>query len=541
MKLKATAVLAFITLVVTALVTVVQTLPPPPLSADAPAARFSAGRAIRHIQVIAAQPRLTGTAAYEAAADYVLAELEDMGLETETQRIEGLRNTLGWIKGDSSSGIVLLTAHLDSTPTSPGATDDGSGVAVLLETARALMSTGAPRNTVMFLFTDGEEFGSKGARAFIYKHPQAQNVKIVVGFDAGGIGGPNVLSASSANNGWLIRQLARSGAKISGSSAVNTLATTNADFTSAFARAGYSGYAFSLYWDRRIHTPEDAIENLNPASIQQQGDHALALARHYGNLDRLDDPRKFEAVYFSVLRLFIVRYSPAWAMVMAVALDIAFVSVLVYGLRRKAFSWVGIAYGLGVFLAGLMMAVLPDFVLASWISRGAAHSSDRALVPSLQAGLYVLTALLLVLLCYALSRIIKGVGILDRTIGALVPMAIAMAGTSFIFPAISYIFTWPLLFSLSIIAYWLYLSAHQKNLKPVLPGLLFSGAISIIVIVPVIVLGAFEFEHIRLTLAILGVLCGFLAPQIHLIVGSGRDKESVFSRAEVPARKNASL
>jgi hypothetical protein len=353
MRTKGIAFLVFITLISAAFFSVFQTLPPSPLPANAPATEFSAERAIRHIQVIAKGPRVTLSSAYENAADYVLAELEDMGLETETQRSRGFRNTIGLIRGESSSDIVLLTAHLDSVPMGPGATDDGSGVGVLLETARALMSDTPPRNTVMFLFTDGEEIGSWGAVEFVDHHPLAENVRVVIGMDAGGISGPDVLTATSANNGWLIRQLAHArNSYISGSSAITALATTYADYPNIFRPAGFSGYAFSLYWDERIHTPEDNIENLNPSSIQHQGCHALALARHFGNLNSLADPRESDAIYFSVLGLFIVRYSPAWAIAMAIVVTGIFGGVLAYGLKRRVLSLVGIGYGVFVLVVG---------------------------------------------------------------------------------------------------------------------------------------------------------------------------------------------
>jgi len=344
MRTKGMALLVSITLVIVTFVTVIQTLPPSPLPANVPASEFSAERAIRHIQVIAEQPRPTGTSAYEAAADYVLARLVEMGLETETQRSQGSRNTIGWIKGDGSSDIVLLTAHLDSAPEGPGATDDASGVAVLLETARALMSGAPLHNTVMFLFTDAEESGSLGAQAFINDYPMARTVRIVIGFDAGGISGPDGPSATSANNGWLIRQLAQAeNSHILGNSAIIALAVTHADFTNAFKEAGFSGYAFSLYWDPRIHTPEDNIENLNPSSIQDQGYHALSLARRFGELDPLGDPGEPDAVFFSVLRLLVVTYPPTWAIPLAVAVTGISCSVLVYGLNKRPLLWRGLA------------------------------------------------------------------------------------------------------------------------------------------------------------------------------------------------------
>jgi hypothetical protein len=103
--------------------------------------------------------------------------------------------------------------------------------------------------------------------------------------------------------------------------------------------------------------------------------------------------------------------------------------------------------------------------------------------------------------------------------GALVPMVIAMIGTSIAFPAISFAFTWPLLLSLLSHAIWFYSYAHQKNSKTAFLGLLFSGATSIIIVGPSLLLGLFEFDQMRLTLIFLGVLCGFLVPQIHLMMG----------------------
>ncbi len=127
MKSKWNAFLVLIILVSAAFVTVVQTVPPAPLLASAPATEFSGDRTIEHIRIIAARPRLTGSSGYDAARNYVLEELKNLGLETEIQRSDGLQNTIGWIKGNSSSSdIVLLTAHLDSVADNVGASDVGS-------------------------------------------------------------------------------------------------------------------------------------------------------------------------------------------------------------------------------------------------------------------------------------------------------------------------------------------------------------------------------------------------------------------------------
>src|SRR5512139_1087639 len=363
MRVKADGLLAFITLACAVVVTVGQTLPPAPLPANTPASEFSAERAVEHIRVIAKGPRPTGSIANAAARNYILAVLKDLGLETETQRDGDLENVAGRIMGTRSSSAVLLTAHLDSVAEGPGATDDGSGVSVLLETARALVSDGPLPNTVMFLFTDFEEGGTVGAKVFIAHHPWARDVKLVIGFDAGGLTGPGVLSTTSADNGWLIQQLTRADPYVTGSSAINALADSSTDFGHSFRPAGFSGYAFDLYWDRRIHTPEDKIENLNLFSLQHQGYHALSLARHFGSLNPLADSKPPDAVYFSILRLFTVAYLSTWALPLAIAVAVVSCSILAFGLRRRILTWRGMGYGLFVLLVGLILAPLPSIPL----------------------------------------------------------------------------------------------------------------------------------------------------------------------------------
>ncbi|KAA0256979.1 MAG: M20/M25/M40 family metallo-hydrolase, partial [Chloroflexi bacterium] len=401
MKTNRVAFVFLVTFISAVVVTVAQTLPPSPLPANAPAAEFSAERAIEHIRVIAQQPHPTGSEENRAVREYILTELTSLGLETETQRDGDLENVLGWIPGTHSADALLLTAHYDSTIQSPGAMDDGSGVAVLLETARVLASAAPMQNTVIFLFTDHEEGGLYGAKAFIARHPWANDVRVVIGFDAGGVSGPGVLSATSPDNGWLIRQLVQADPSIVGSSAINALAYSSSDFGRAFKPAGFSGYAFDLYWDKR-DGPEDNLENLSPSSIQHQGYHALSLARRFGNLDSLDDPKEPDMVYFSVLRMFVVSYSSAWAIPMAMAVTGLFIAVLAYGLRQGVLSWGGIGYGMFVLLIGLITASLPylflEYLVGRWLPGVTRDYDHRLLDQPPQMSVIFLTALALTIL-----------------------------------------------------------------------------------------------------------------------------------------------
>jgi acetylornithine deacetylase/succinyl-diaminopimelate desuccinylase-like protein len=63
-----------------------------------------------------------------------------------------------------ANGAVLFSAHYDSVPTAPGATDDGMGVASLISLLEYL-ALHRPRRTAVFNINNGEEDGLHGAHA----------------------------------------------------------------------------------------------------------------------------------------------------------------------------------------------------------------------------------------------------------------------------------------------------------------------------------------------------------------------------------------
>jgi hypothetical protein len=367
----------------------------------------------------------------------------------------------------------------------------------------------------MFLFTDNEEAGLYGAKAFIASHPWAKDVRIVIGFDAGGLRGPAVLAATSPNNGWLIGQLARADPYLTGSSAINALADSGTDFGHAFKPAGFSGYAFDLYWDRRNHTPEDNIGNLSLSSLQHQGDHALALARHFGNLEKLADPKEPDAVYFSVLQLYTVVYPPAGAIALAIGVSALLWSLLASGLRRGMLAWRGMGLGALVWAGGLLVAPLPGILLGRWGSGVPLRYFGRLLDQPAQVAGVAIFALALTMLWYSVARKLVSMSIADLTMGALMPAWAAMVATASLFPAISFALAWPLLFSSLACANWFHRAARQEISRTVLPGMLLSAAATIVVLGPTLILGL--FDQMPLALVLMGVLCGFVIPPMQLI------------------------
>jgi len=82
------------------------------------------------------------------------------------------RNVLGEIIGsDKKDEIVMLGAHFDTWHASPNASDNTSGVAVMLEAMRILKAIDVkPRRTIRIALWSGEEQGLHGSREYVNKH-----------------------------------------------------------------------------------------------------------------------------------------------------------------------------------------------------------------------------------------------------------------------------------------------------------------------------------------------------------------------------------
>ncbi|RUR81869.1 M28 family peptidase [Chlorogloeopsis fritschii PCC 9212] len=100
---------------------------------------------------------------------YITRELKKLGWKSQLQKFSEGVNVFAERKGtDKQAGAILVGAHYDTVAISPGADDNASGVAVLLEIARLLGSRPTPR-TLQLVFFDKEEAGLLGSRAFVTK------------------------------------------------------------------------------------------------------------------------------------------------------------------------------------------------------------------------------------------------------------------------------------------------------------------------------------------------------------------------------------
>ena len=360
---------------------------PVPAPTSAPAPVFSAERALAHVRAIAQKPHPVGSEEHDRVRDYILAELAKQGLSPEVEKgfaeitwgnfhgSADVQNIVARLPGTSSTRPVMLAAHYDSVPRGPGAGDDGHGVAVLLETLRALRSGPPLRNDVIFLITDGEERGLLGAMVFMRDHPWRNEPGVTLNFEARGTSGSAIMFETSAQNAWLIRGLQAAVPRADATSVAYEIyrrMPNNTDL-SIFKAAGLAGMNFAfIEHPEYYHTRQDTVEHLDPVSLQEQGRYALSLTRWFGEQD-LSHHESGDAVYFTTAFTPLIVYPVKAAEFLAILtmLAVALAARLGYG-RSARGLWIGAPLGLLALLQIWLTSVAPGAsYLIAWPLLGA--------------------------------------------------------------------------------------------------------------------------------------------------------------------------
>jgi hypothetical protein len=312
-----------------------------------------------HVPNFAREPHPSGSEALERARDYLVAQLNAWGVETQVQKAAVIRghsityveNVLGRIPGTNSGGAFVLTAHYDSVYSGPGAADDGAGVITMLETARALMAAPRLPNDVILVFTGDEELGRKGIIAFT-EHRWARDVAAMLGLEARGTHGPSYMFETSPRNSWLIRQLRQADVQPRGSSLmrdVHRRMPTTTDYDRLIEQ-GFPGYNVAFVGGLAYyHSANDRLENLSPASVQHHGAYALGLARHFGNLAAAESRKArladADSVYFNVLGSWLVAYPANYGRLISCLAGTAFAAAVIVGFVRRRLRFRDMALG----------------------------------------------------------------------------------------------------------------------------------------------------------------------------------------------------
>ncbi len=440
-------VVALVLLAVVAALALWSDRPPAPVPAGAPATEFSAERALPIVADLARGPHPVGSPAAALVHDDVVARLRALGLSArvETAVVDGVAvgNVVATLPGTAPTGTVVLAAHTDSVPAGPGAADDVSSVAAILETVRALRAGPPLRDDVEVLLTDGEEAGLLGARAWVRDDLPPDRPTVVLNHEARGVAGPSLIFQTSPGNAGLVRVIADAVPHPRGDSslvAVYRLLPNDTDLSAVLA-AGRPGID-SAFIERpsEYHTAGDTPAALSAASVQNQGSTMLALIRALGDADlRPLDPTasglapQADAVWFRFLGAF-VTYPQAWAVPIAVLAALVLVGAIVLGRRRGQLRVRGAVVAALTALVTLVVALGLGAALGA-VAGSDAGPSSRRLTPYEVADI-VLAVLVVLVWALPLRRrygsVATGAGAATVLVALGVATAVVVPGASFL-------------------------------------------------------------------------------------------------------------
>jgi len=222
-------------------------------------------------------PRVTTSQACDDSAEYIFNEFEKLGLDTRYHEWSNDylfgSNVEATLQGSNknSDEIYIICAHYDSVEGSPGADDDGSGVAAVL-TAANVMSLYEFNHTIRFIAFSGEEQGLYGS-GFYVQEAVENNDNIIAALNADMIG-----FALSEEDESIIEIYEDDEFVWLGDFTIDVNQEYNEYFDLEIMRSGYSwgsdhyrfweaGYNAIFYAEYNFndyyHSPDDTIEHMN--------------------------------------------------------------------------------------------------------------------------------------------------------------------------------------------------------------------------------------------------------------------------------------
>lgn len=410
------------------LIAVLASQAPRPRGTDAAATAFSAARAMADVREIARAPHPIGTPEHGRVRDYIIARMAALGLSPQTQvaslgarsqtRLDRwdigvgsppVTNIVGVLPGrDRSQPAVLIMAHYDTVPDSPGAADDTAGVASILEAVRAIKARGVAQRDLIVLITDAEELGLDGARAFFTSHPLRARVGQVVNLEARGGGGRAMMFETGRGAAGTVDLWAKAGPRADGGTTANALAVfvyelmpNGTDFTIP-KDEGIGGLNFAFIGrPSQYHDPSATPDALDQGALQSLGSQALEAADALLRADALPG-RGPDRAFGDLFGRAVIAHPPAvgWLLL---ALGVGGVGIIGWRLRPSPLqALVGAAEGLWLLSAGLVVPLAVRALAGPMAERAQSAEAYYTLLRRLPwmeagAGLTLLALALLVL------------------------------------------------------------------------------------------------------------------------------------------------
>ena len=355
---------------------------------DAPESTFSTQRAFKHVEAIAQKPHYVGTKAHSRVRNYIVGQLQEMGLQAQTHEDYTLnkngvlvrpQNIMARLEGNGNGDALVIMTHYDSNPhSSLGASDAGSGVGTILEGIRTFLAENKKhKNDIIILFTDAEELGLNGAELFIKDHPWAKDAKLALNFEARGSDGDSFMFLeTNSGNAGLINSFKKAEPEFPVTNSlvysVYKMLPNDTDLTVLREQGDIPGYNFAFIDDHfDYHTATDTPKNLDKATLAHQGSYLMSLLDYFKDVDLDEVDAEEEVLFFNIPGGKIISYPFSWIFPMLILAFVLFFILLGYGFSKDRFQLKEILKSIIPFvvslaISGLLVFLLWKFLLYSY-------------------------------------------------------------------------------------------------------------------------------------------------------------------------------
>jgi len=295
-------------------------------------------------------PRPMGSPAEGLALQFAVEKFKEYGCDTSylmkmnyTTRSNTSSGIAVGIKRGASKRMIVIGGHIDSSsPENPGANDDGSGSAVVIEASRVLLNK-PHRSTLVFCCFGGEEQGLQGSTYFVNNFPEMDSVALMLQVDmANGLGTIDLLPDTRRYSApsWLVKALVEEFYSLG----YDNLRYPTHFFTLNYAGQGAAGSDHESFLEKGvpaidlttdpadpIHTPLDNMQYFRSAGMKRSGDIILRLA---GRFDKGTPGRSLEQ-YWLMLIWKTPIFIPIWGIWMFVLIVFLLSGISVLAVRRR--------------------------------------------------------------------------------------------------------------------------------------------------------------------------------------------------------------
>ena len=241
---------------------------------------FDRERAMHHVRVLARRigVRVRGRAGERRGAGYFAERMRALGYDVVVREfdVDGRRsrNVVATWPGALRYPLVV-GAHVDTVAGSPGANDNASGVAVLLEVGR-LVADRPPARFVKFVAFGAEEYGTDGrhhvgSQVFVNRLDDRARRRTpgMVSVDMVADGRPLIVGTTGFASAIVARTAVRRFRKAGVRARFET--TCDCSDNGPFERAGIPGAFVWSGLEPNYHRPSDTVRNMSPRDLRRSG------------------------------------------------------------------------------------------------------------------------------------------------------------------------------------------------------------------------------------------------------------------------------